>query len=73
MSVSMSTMCWTGLRQLVLNRVEEDRGDSLTDEISISKVLHHLVCLIMCVNISASSLKADWTIWALVRAFNAPF
>ncbi|KAJ7287805.1 hypothetical protein C8J57DRAFT_1215905 [Mycena rebaudengoi] len=27
---------------LVLNRVEEDRGDSLTDEISISKVLHHL-------------------------------
>ncbi|KAJ6587062.1 high-affinity nicotinic acid transporter [Mycena vulgaris] len=34
---------------LVLARVEEDRGDSRPDDITISKVLHHL---------------SDWTIWA---------
>ncbi|KAF8178649.1 major facilitator superfamily domain-containing protein [Mycena galopus ATCC 62051] len=33
----------------VLRRVESDRGDSVPDEITIRKVLHHL---------------ADWTLWA---------
>ncbi|KAJ7188091.1 major facilitator superfamily domain-containing protein [Mycena filopes] len=34
---------------LILTRVEQDRGDSLPDEITVAKVLHHL---------------SDWTIWA---------
>ncbi|EEB95841.1 hypothetical protein MPER_05129, partial [Moniliophthora perniciosa FA553] len=33
---------------VILRRVQEDRGDSLPDEINIQKVLHHL---------------SDWTLW----------
>ncbi|KAJ7497438.1 major facilitator superfamily domain-containing protein [Mycena latifolia] len=39
---------------LILIRVEEDRGDSLADEITLSKVLHHL---------------SDWTMWACALMF----
>lgn len=31
------------LFQLILVRVEQDRGDSLPDDLTVSKVLHHLV------------------------------
>ncbi|KAJ7091244.1 major facilitator superfamily domain-containing protein [Mycena epipterygia] len=40
--------------QLILDRVEEDRGDSLPDEITVAKVLHHL---------------SDWTMWAYALMF----
>ncbi|KAJ7045663.1 high-affinity nicotinic acid transporter [Mycena alexandri] len=39
---------------LILTRVEQDRGDSLPDEITGAKVLHHL---------------SDWTIWACALMF----
>jgi len=39
---------------LVLARVQEDRGDALADEITLAKVLHHL---------------SDWTIWACALMF----
>ncbi|KAJ7099567.1 major facilitator superfamily domain-containing protein [Mycena belliarum] len=35
--------------QFVLRRVEEDRGDSVPDQLTVRKVLHHL---------------GDWTLWA---------
>lgn len=34
--------------ELVLKRIEEDRGDSVPDEINLRVVLHHL---------------SDWTLW----------
>ncbi|KAJ7924958.1 high-affinity nicotinic acid transporter [Mycena leptocephala] len=39
---------------LILVRVEEDRGDSIADDITVSKVLHHL---------------SDWTVWACALMF----
>ncbi|KAJ7346771.1 major facilitator superfamily domain-containing protein [Mycena albidolilacea] len=40
--------------RFILARVENDRGDSVPDEITVSKVLHHL---------------SDWTIWACALMF----
>lgn len=37
---------------LVLKRVQEDRGDSIPDQLSLKKVMHHL---------------CDWTLWAYGR------
>ncbi|KAF7361762.1 putative transporter C11D3.18C [Mycena venus] len=44
---------------LILVRVEQDRGDSIPDDITVSKVLHHL----------EMPAKSDWTIWACALMF----
>ncbi|KAJ6594045.1 major facilitator superfamily domain-containing protein [Mycena capillaripes] len=49
-----NTFLTTKQIKLVLDRVEQDRGDSLPDDLTVSKVLHHL---------------SDWTVWACALMF----
>ncbi|KAJ6499147.1 high-affinity nicotinic acid transporter [Mycena sanguinolenta] len=49
-----NTFLTTKQTKFILLRVEQDRGDSVPDEITFSKVLHHL---------------SDWTIWACAFMF----
>jgi len=51
-----NTFLTTKQTNLILLRVEEDRGDSVPDDITVAKVLHHL---------------SDWTIWACALMFMA--